>query len=258
MSTTQDPIISKIRALLSKTMEQGATQAESESAISLAQKLMTKHNIDKMVIESAELLESRKNRPLEIIEHRHQTGRQRYETDNYISRILRNCFSVRVLWGSTWEVIKSKNKYGSDISSWKKRLDYYIVGDKDDVEFAKVAIEQLHPMMRRFHSAYLRANGQVWSAISCHSFYEGLTDAYIEANKKGKDEAMLESGVAASDQYALVLVDKEKAIKAKMQTIHTVRGRSTGPRNSWAHDDKAFGEGKKAGKKLSVGAKQLE
>lgn len=44
--TSNDSIVNKIQNLLNKTVENGATEAEAQSALLLAQKLMAKYNVD--------------------------------------------------------------------------------------------------------------------------------------------------------------------------------------------------------------------
>lgn len=269
-------MIDKIRALLRKTTDRGASQAESEAAIEVAQKLMTKHGIDKMLVMSKEAEEASRN--LEIVKQYHETGRQRYETDQYIARILNTCYSVKVLWSSSFEVVDSptlkvvaydevtrhakRDANGDPVLRprrvMKKRLVYVLVGDKPDTEFAVMIIEELHPMMRRMFNAYNRENGVPWDSVRCHSFFEGLEHGFRSANKRGKEAALLEAGETAANQYALILVDKEKATEDFYSKIHTVRSRCVSGSRKGDFDSGAYKAGEAQGKKLKLGAKKLK
>jgi hypothetical protein len=257
-------MIDKIRALLRKTTEHGATQAEMESAMAMAQKLMTKHGIDSVSVMSAE--EEAEARKLNIKKVYFNTGRQRYETDQYIYRVLERCFMVRVLWSSSYEIVKGFRKverWDGTVEKYerdrlKQRLVYVLVGDEPDVEMAKMIIEELHPIMRRALNAHLRETGQIWNATTCHSFFLGISCGYIEANEKGKQEALMESEEAARDRYALVLVDKEKEVENFFSQIKTVRSRTISGGRSGGFDSSAFNKGKAQGGKLQLGKKRLK
>jgi hypothetical protein len=277
-------IVDKIRALLRKTTERGASQAEMETAMEMAQKLMTKYNIDKITVDSAEAEEMRRKEP-DVRQVYHHTKRQRYETDQYIARILRRCFSVRVLWSSEYEHVDSyewthtnpaTGKYeedehgnykkfkrttdyrGNPIRVMKERLSYLLVGEQMDCDVAKMIVEELHPMMRQSFARYLKENGFKWNAVLCHSFYEGIEDGYIQANERGRDSAMREAGKEKADKYAIVLVDKDKAINAFVkEKIMTVPSRVGYGARSGGHDDHAYGKGKQIGSKMKLGQTKL-
>ncbi len=77
----------------------------------------------------------------EAIEREYRTGRQRYETDRYIARILIRCFNVRVIWATTYEKVKGWRKRWDHLSNkhikverdvFKQRLVYCLVGEPAD------------------------------------------------------------------------------------------------------------------------------
>lgn len=267
--TEENPIVEKIRKLLRRTTERGASSAEANTAMQMAQKLMTEHGISKVDVKDPDY---EANKPsFEIVEVEHATGRQRYETDQYISRILHNCFSVRTLWGSDYELIDSKvgkvrratldRLYGKEYTPkvMKQRLTYWLYGDKLDVAVAEVLIQELHRTMRHFLNRHLKAEGIVWNAETCHSFFEGLTSGYIEANRKGKEEAMLAAGETARDQYALVVIDKDKATADHIkQNVQTVRSRaSNAGARSGGSDFTAYASGNAVGKNLNLATPRI-
>jgi hypothetical protein len=285
MTTSDESIVETIRKLLRLAdPTRGATQAEAELAMQKAQKLMTEHGIKNMTVDSANADEFKKMNP-EIKEFRFFTKRQRYETDQYISRILRRCFSTRTLWSTKYEFIDSyewttrnpktgllewdeekgeykkfkiTEKYGRPIRVMKERLVYLLVGEQSDIDVSVMIIEELHPMMRSFLNGYLKENKIKWNAVVCHSFFEGITDGYIAANERGREEAMKEAGKKKADAYSIVLVDKDKAINLFVQkNIKTVPYRGISGSREGGHDPGAYDRGKKIGSKLTLGGKRL-
>lgn len=66
-------ILEKVRALLSKTIENGATESEVEAALKMAQKLIVKYNIDQ-----SELLMSENDISITLIENAFKHGEAKF------------------------------------------------------------------------------------------------------------------------------------------------------------------------------------
>lgn len=263
---SEDENIKVIQGLFRKAGA-AANKAEQDLFLTKAQQLMLKYKIDKVRFDSAEAEESRKNRPITIVERDLYTKRQRYETDQYIARIVRTCWHVQVLWSTDRELVTTKRKVKRpweteakerEFTRWKDRLIYCLVGDQADVDFVFEIIDEMHKMMRHLLAAHLRNRGEAWSGDICHSFFEGFRHAFMESNKREEAKALAATEKQVQDQYALVLVDKEKAAQEYItQNICTVRSRATGARSSCS-DSQAFSSGLKAGKSAKVGTKKLK
>ena len=97
-----------------------------------------------------------------------------------------------------------------------------------------------------------------WTVYIVHSLYEGLVNAFCEANRKGAKAAMLESGEEASSKYQLAVVDKEAAVKDYVkQNIQTVRARTRSGSTQGKFDGAAFKKGQEIGSKLNPTAKKI-
>lgn len=87
---TQDSILGKINALLNKTVENGASEAEADAALAMAQKLMAKH-----MIEESQLAEHAKDRKCQKVEvPMFKTG---YDTDA-INDAIAKAFDCKCWW----------------------------------------------------------------------------------------------------------------------------------------------------------------
>lgn len=261
MSTpTNDSIVDKIRALLRKTEEAGATPAESASATQAAMRLMIKHGIDKMTVDSKEAEEAKRGH-FEITKEYFKTGRDREKTDQYIARILQECFLVRVLWSCDYEWAEKTHKdagWRSRYGYYKKRLCYLVVGDKEDVTMALSVIPEIHRIMRHLLARHIRETGKARTAVLEDSFYCGVYQGYAEANRIAKEETLLAAGKDTAGQYALVLIDKEKAARDYItENIQTVRAKTRGMRSSDT-DDAAMDAGRTAGKNLNLRNRKLQ
>lgn len=248
-------IIDKIRALFRKGA-QAATQEEADLFIAKAQELLAKYNIDRATVEEAELKATKGTR-VKIVEKRYKTGRQRYETDQYISRMIRSCWHVQTIWSIHLEDVRHERS-GRVFHSVKERLVYVLVGDELDVEFCLMAIDEIHKMMRHLLSKHLRARGVAWSSEICHSFFWGFQSAFVQSNEREIAKVLKASEQQTQDQYAIVLVDKEKLGDEYItQNISTVRSRTRG-QSKGGHDGEAYGAGAKAGATAKVGTKKLK
>lgn len=254
------PLIKKIRALL-RQAESTTHSEEANAFMAKAQKLMVENGI-----QSVSTAYTDGPRKLEITEVWHKTGRQKYETDPYIASILRDCFSVRIIWSYDYELVKgwrggkdAKKEERMERDTWKKRLIYGVVGDKEDVAIAFMVIEELHPIMRHMFRQYLKQSGHTWNAVSQHSFLEGFQMAYCEKNRVLKREALQASSEQTRDAFALAVADKAKATDDYIkQNIRTVRARSSGPRDKNDFDPAAFTTGKEKGSTFKAGTRKLK
>jgi hypothetical protein len=244
--------LKRIRALLRKTEEAGATPEESKSAMDAAFRLMAKYGIDKMVVDQ----EDEGPKKLNIVKVRFETGRDKNPRDNYIMSILEQCFGIRALWSIGWELIpEEKRKPYKD--HYKKRMVYVLIGDQTDVDMAKEVIYDLNRIMRNSLERHLRDTGKTWNAVTASSFWSGMTTGYTSVNKVAREEALLEAGKSTADKYALAVVDKNAAIENFIQTAVTVRAARKSSVRSFGWDHEANNQGRAEGTKLNLKNKRI-
>lgn len=128
-------ILNKVRALLNKTIENGATESEMESALKLAQKLMAKHNIDQSEINVSTL-----DINVESVSKDWVYG----ERQGWNWLLL-----IAIASGFNCKVIKA-NKFENEKSF--KLVDFYeIVGFYDDRKMVKDLFEITVPVIRNLY-----------------------------------------------------------------------------------------------------------
>lgn len=254
-------MLEKIRALFRLAdVARGASQAEAELAMEKAQLLMTKFGIKQVEVEQ-QGKDAREARQFNVHQRVFKTGRQEHADDRFIARILRECFNVKIVWSSYHEVVD-----GWVTDPWtkeklphkrvKSRLTYLIFGEPNDTEIAEMVIQELHEIMWQLYRSYLKDEGIAHNAILYNSFFQGVHDGFIAAAQRGQNQAFKEAGESASNLYAIVIVDKAKAIQAYIQkTCPTTPRRSRGiklDRGSHAH-----ASGYKAGGSIRVGQRKI-
>lgn len=240
---TSSDILEKIKKLLRLAQDgRGATTGEAEAAMAMAQKLMTKFGIESVDMED----DAKGGRSFAINQYRHHTGRQRQRVDTYLASILRDCYGVKVLFS---------REFAREAVT--PRLVWVLVGDKLDVDVACVVIESLNGIMNRALSAYFRERGCKFNGTLAHAFFAGLESGFIQANKKGRDEALLEAGATSAKQYGIVLVNKELAVQEFYNGLAKKKGKGGGPRDG-GFDAHAYAKGVEVGKKVNPMAKSLK
>jgi hypothetical protein len=258
----ENKMLEKIRALFRLAdVARGASQAEAELAMEKAQLLMTKHGIKQIEVEQ-QGKDAREAKQFNVHQRTFKTGRQEHADDRFIARILRECFNVRIVWSSYHEVVP-----GWITDPWtkekvphkrvKSRLTYLIFGEPQDTEIAEMVIQELHEIMWRLYRAYLKDEGIAHNAVLYNSFFSGVKDGFIAAAHRGQNQAFREAGSAATDMYALVIVDKAKAIQAYItQTCPTSPRASRGIKID--NSSHAHASGYKAGGSIKVGQRKIQ
>jgi hypothetical protein len=274
-----DDIVAKIVALLRKTEDAGCTPEESHAAQVAAARLMAKHNIDQAVVENAEAKAEAKR--LNLVDILVNTGRDKCYTDEHIQRILRQCFCVKVYWSRVYDFEDHKarvEKYREKKDLWnkwfyedkqkgpkpcnypsfpnlKERYAYTLVGDKPDCDLAAALIPEFRRTMRHGLARHLRETGETWTVELADSYHAGFAAGYIDANEEAEKEVLLEAGKTMAAQYALVVVDKKKAVeeyaKENITTVRSRRGSGNGARSGGYNADAAQA-GRETGSKLNL------
>ncbi len=287
-----DSILSKIKALfrLADTTR-CATRAEAELALQKAQELMVKWGLSKVDVEDTSD-EAMANRSYNVHSREFRTGRPRYPVDQYIARIIIACFNVRVVWSWEWSRKEMKAKKGSrraeggqtTYSKMLKRLIYILVGEPEDTEFAKLAVEELTRMMRGLFDQYMREQYRrgFWAPKKAdppcletqlqkemafegtsveevrHSFLRGVETGFKDAANRGREAAYAEATRANVDAYAIVLSGKKEAIQKWMNSNMSLsKSRGTYGWRGSGGSGHAYQTGYKAGSTFKVGLRKL-
>jgi len=199
-------IIEKLKKILARSTEgSGASEAEMQTAMAMAQKLAVENNIDLASISST--AQDGNEIEVERVElSSNRSDRQRPHHDS-IHTVLQNCFDVRVIY------------FGMHTSR------FVLVGEKTDVALATFCFHWLDKaylnLFRKWDEANPRGSYDS-DAVRRRSYYQGLGWGIISNNKRAKEEAVKTATVSgeasvSADSYALVLVNKKEAVEAKVE-----------------------------------------
>lgn len=221
----------KILALCDSNME-----GERDAALLKAQELAIKYSIDLAAIEP---FREEKQEP--ITKDAIEAGRRLPVTQRFVSWILANHFSVRVIY--------SGGRYGG------RRL--VLVGDKTDIEFAKFVNSFLNnEFMTRWRTYKIANNAPTSSRNSfIYGAYNGLNAKLSESRKKNETESFAalpaDKRGEAQTSYALTVVSKkeriEKAVNEFFPRLGTAARSSAG-----RHCSNAFDSGIQAGRQINI------
>lgn len=234
-------LLRKIRALLEKAdVSRGATDAEAAASMAKAQELMTKYGIEQMDVTAS----TPSSGPTFDIAHEQYvtTRKLRYDYDANVARIIQKCFGVKIIWTSA---------VGPD---GKRKHVYSLVGDRTDIAMAKIAITLCLKAMTSGVARYLReeCRGAKWTAPVGRAYYLGVERGYLEASEQGRKTAYQQATKQQADRYAIVLVDKEKAVaNAVPRFFPALRStKSRGPRDGYS--DRAYQAGQRDGSHMDL------
>lgn len=224
----RDKVISKIRALLSKTVENGCTEAEALSALSMAQAMM-----DAYEVTEADLNEMRQESAIkETMKDMRDPHHIRAHLTVAISR-----FTNTKVW---------RHEYKSQ--KWR----YNFVGLRSDVDFALWLTETLTMFVQRELKNYIWKNDYTGLEPSTkrkviNGFVFGacnrISERMIELADNSEDHA-------SKNANALVVIKNELIVK-KMNELG-IELRSPRQRGSAIKDD-AYQAGKAVGDKANFG-----
>ena len=224
--TTAPEIIQKIQKLLNLAAR-GGTEAESKSAFAAASRLMTQHGIEQ------HQLGVKQEASIQRTAMEGACTKTERPAHRYIRIIIRQCFNVEILktpkWGPDGVVI-----------------GYALVGTKEDCLYASFVFEVLSDTFLRLLNDYLRSTGKPRTPFVYTSFFMGLAAGYTDAWKEAQSEKMKEQ---KAESYALVLVDKDRALTQFMAAQSDVVYRKTKPKKI---DAAAYYGGVAKGRTLTV------
>lgn len=231
MSTnTEQSIIEKVRSILDRANHPNTPQAEAETAFTLAQKLITKYNLDESALLDAQNIEEGiEKATIEVVG---KYALRRLSVASVVARA-NSCAVYRTtLFDTQW----TKNRDGRHVRA-KKGYTLVIYGTAKDIFATQVIWQAVEALGLRTVPQGDRAYKNSW----WHGFAFGIERAL----EKSVRETIQETGDAS---VALVLRDRRKRAEDEMKA--SVRLRS-GRRSSYSRGD-AFGEGRTAGSSFST------
>lgn len=211
MEAIHSDIYERLKKLLS--LSRGATGAEAETALAMAMKLATKHEIDISTVQ----LTSAEQKKEEMVNQETMSGNRLPVCQKWISWILQDHFKVNIIYGGS--------RYGGRI--------VYLLGRKSDVEFAKYVQDFLREHMMRSWKYYQQTNNSStrFRATYFSGFHRGLSQKLDDAKKAQREESFSNVPEAnraeVESRYGLVVISEKDARKSfvdsQFQNIRSVR-----------------------------------
>lgn len=198
---SKESVMDKVQKLLAKANGTD-NQAEAEAFFAKAAQLMTQHGIEQHELKSAE--EKAAGPKVEEVSMEGAWSTER-PSHLYVRQILRACFNVTVL---------KYKKWGADGG---KVNTYTVIGERADCEFAIYAFMSLEHTFNRLWRARLRQFGaERLPRSERNGYFDGLRLGFIHAWRKAREAEMQRMN---AQSYAIVLVDKDKAVDAFLSTM---------------------------------------
>jgi hypothetical protein len=220
---TDQNIIEKVQAILARANHPNTPQAEAETALSLAQRLITKHNLDESALASAQDTEDIVSDTLVI----NGAWAVRRRQVAYTIARLNSCDAYQT---------KQYDKHKSD------GFVLHLYGTKADIFAVKTiwsAVEAL--AVRTIPKEGDRSYKTSW----WYGFRRGVERALRKANRDVVQQVVSEGG------SSLVLVDRlkraENEMRARVAGLRTTKG------SSYARSSAGFNAGRSAGESFSSG-----
>jgi len=219
-------IINKIRALLSKTVENGCTEAEAMSALSLAQTMMDAYDVSE-----ADLNEIKQE---SAIKETMNDMRDPHHIRSYICVAISK-FTHTKVW---------RHKFKS------QKYKYNFVGLRADVDFAIWLTETLTMFVQKELKNYIWSNGYTSlhpseKRVVINGFVFGCCGRITQRLME-----LVGNATASANKNALIII-QNALIEKKMQELG-VKLRKPRDRGSKINDD-SYSAGKNAGDKASFG-----
>lgn len=206
-----ETIIEKVKALLGKTVENGATEAEAASAVSAAYKLISKHGLD---IETIMETHKKDNYVFRRTRVFHKNGSV---YDDYMAVSIANFAGVAVFY---------QNYQG------KKTLTFF--GEEADCEFAELVRNIFILTARKIYKTFCKENGiegddrygKIQKAYNV-SYCARMRERIAEMMKVEEDRMVEENRTAANGTSLIVLknqlVTEALASRMKLETAKQAR-----------------------------------
>lgn len=222
---SQESIIEKVRSILERANHPNTPQAEAETAFALAQKLITKHNLDESALA---LNEETDDIVRDVIEIRGAWALRRLSVAGIVAR----ANSVACYRSTLYE----KNERGFHE---KTGMTLHMFGTKSDI-FATKTIWQAVEMLgiRTIPKGDRSFRNSWW-----HGFGAGIGQALEKAKREVVADIVREGG------SSLVLVDRAKRADNEMRCSVTLKSAGA----SYARNRNGYSAGRTAGSSFSSG-----
>lgn len=228
-----EEVISKLKKILARAdTSRGATEAEVQTAMRLAQELAIKNNIDLADIK----IESPKSAGIDV--KNDHVVLETYEKSYHwpVMGTVEECFDVRAI---RFTGIRNGNAYIDRV---------VLVGEKTDLILARYALSYLLDLFPKCYLTYRKTHDRKDTWVLQKSYYRGLAVGIKEANRRQREELEKED----ASKFALVLVEKKSIIETKMHelfpNLRTVRNRTK------RHDNHAASAGYSKGRTVQLSA----
>ena len=239
MSTiTEQTIIEKVKAILDRANHPNTPQAEAETALSLAQKLITKYNLDESALSKAQAVTEDIERDFLLI-----TGKYALKRLLVASSVAsaNSCSSYRSTHYDKKEYDYTYNDDGvqrtkSAVLHTKNGFELHIFGTAKDIFATKV-------LWQAIETLGLRTLPKGDTAFR-HSWWIGFHTGIANVLQRSTDEVVAETG-----GNSLVLVERWKRANTEMRA--SVKLRSTGYSTGASRSD-AYNKGRSAGESFST------
>lgn len=231
MSTnTEQSIIEKVRAILDRANHPNTPQAEAETAFTLAQKLITKYNLDESALLDAQHIEEGIEKA--TIDITGKYALRRLEVCAVVARA-NSCAVYRTnLYDTKW----SENRHGRLVRA-QQGYTLVVYGTAKDIFATQVLWQAVEALGIRKVPQGDRAYKNSW----WHGFQSGIQKALDNATK----EVIQETG-----DTSLALVLRDRTQRAQDEMTARVRLRK-GRASSYSRGD-AWGAGRSAGETFST------
>lgn len=240
-----DDVARKLIGLLAMASGNGATEAEMQNAMALAQRMALKHRIDLATInmEDAGVAPPPEEMTSEKIVV--GDGPRRPPADRWLIAILMDHYNVEVVY-HTDSRAAADGGTGSKVS---------FIGRKSDVAFAIYAYGYMLKAFSRAWHQYKRKHGAPMSRRA--SFYYGVYSGLDEKLRQDRGDAereLLTDSTAA--QYGLAVIQEKDAREAFKSQLHPVLRKMKTPAPNIYHSG-AVSDGRDAGRNITI-AKALK
>jgi len=182
-------ILNKVEALLNKAGNPATSEAEAKLYFAKAAELMTKHGIEQHQLGQTKDDGADKVEEVGI----NKAWRTERPTHLYVRLVIKHCFHVTVLRYRVPGLV----------------VRYSLVGTKEDCAFAAYAWDVLNDTFLRLWNKYAADYSQPRIPSVWNSYLAGLQAGFCRA---WDDAQRAEMKVQHAESFALVLVDKDKAI----------------------------------------------
>lgn len=228
MTINRDNLIKKIKSLLSKTVENGCTEAEAMNALAMAQAMMDTYDVSVDEVEQTKKEEAVREEMKDMRDPHH----------------IRAYLTVKISEFTNTQIWRSEFK--------SQKFKYNFVGLQSDVDFALWLVEHLTLFVQRELKNYLWANGyQSLEPASKRRVINGFVIGCCTRINHRLGELIEQGDIKRNDNANALVVVKNELIKRKMQELG-LKLRQPRNRGSYFNPD-GFAAGKAAGDRASFG-----